>query len=416
MKSSRFTRRQFIKMSAAATAGISLTYPRISRSQKSSTPGEVLKLGVIGTGDRGEWLVYIAQNQPGLQVIACCDILPDHLQAGLKAAAPKAKGYDDYRKLLENKELDAVIIATPLYLHFEMAKDTLAAGKHVFLEKTMTYTIPQALELEKIVTSSDKVFQVGYQSRNHPLYQEIREMISNGYCGEIKHVRCNYHRNGNWRRQVADPKLERLINWRMYWEYSAGLMGELCSHHIDVTNWMLDSHPLRVTGMGGIDFWKDGRETFDNVHAIYEYPKGVKAIFSSITTNAHYGISLQYMGTLGTIEITKEEGQEARFYPEQKLLAQEQQEKTEKGVYAVTAATYQAWKKGEGTVIEIDNPPAGDEQTSGIALRDFADCIRNKKKPVSNVQTGRRSTIAVHLGNTAMRQGTVEQWKPEYLD
>jgi hypothetical protein len=122
------------------------------------------------------------------------------------------------------------------------------------------------------------------------------------------------------------------------------------------------------------------------------------------------------MGTLGTIEITKEEGQEARFYPEQKLLAQEQQEKTEEGVYAVTAATYQAWKKGEGTVIEIENPPAGDEQTSGIALRDFADCIRNKKKPISNVHSGRRSTIAVHMGNTAMRQGSVEQWKPEYLD
>ena len=416
MKASRFTRRQFIKMSAAATAGLSLTYSGISRSQRSSAPSDIINLGVIGTGDRGEWLVYIAQNQPGLRVIACCDILPDHLQAGLKAAAPNAKGYDDYRKLLENKDLDAIIIATPLFLHFTMAKDTIDAGKHLFLEKTMTYSIPQALELERIVMASDRTFQVGYQSRNHPLYQEIREMIANGYCGEIKHVRCNYHRNGNWRRQVPDPKLERLINWRMYWEYSVGLMGELCSHHIDVTNWMLDSHPIQVTGMGGIDYWKDGRETFDNVHAIYEYPKGVKAIFSSITTNAHYGISLQYMGTLGTIEISNEEGQEARFYPEQKLLAQEKQEKSEEGVYAVTAATYQVWKKGEGTVIEVENQSTGDEQTSGIALRDFADCIRNKKKPLSNVQTGRQSTIAVHMGNMAMRQGTIEHWKPEYLD
>lgn len=416
MKFTTYSRRQFIKMSAAATASLSLTYPRISHTQKSASPSDTINLGVIGTGDRGEWLVYIAQQQAGLRVIACCDILSDHLQAGLKAASPKAKGYDDYRKLLENKDVEAVIIATPLYLHYQMAKDSLAASKHIFCEKTMTHTISQALDLERLVSASDRVFQVGYQSRNHPLYQEIREMIANGYCGEIKHVRCNYHRNGNWRRPVPDPKLERLINWRMYWEYSAGLIGELCSHHIDVTNWMLDSHPLKVTGMGGIDYWKDGRETYDNVHAIYEYPNGVKAIFSSITTNAHYGISLQFMGTMGTIEISKEEGQEARFYPEAKLLAQENQAQTEKGIYGVTAATYQAWKKGEGTVISVDNQPKGDEQTSGIALRDFAECIRHRKQPISNVRTGRQSTIAVHMANAAMHKGTVEEWKPEYGD
>ncbi|MFZ0391908.1 MAG: Gfo/Idh/MocA family oxidoreductase [Calditrichia bacterium] len=406
-------RRKFISLSTAAAAGLTLGMPGFARKANGSA-ADALNLGIIGTGDRGEWIVYILKDIPGIRVTACCDILPAHLAGGLKQAEPGAKGYEEYRKMLENKDLDGIIVATPLHLHYQMARDALEAGKHVFCEKTMTYSIPQALELETVAKSSGKTFQVGYQTRANPLFHEIHGMINRGYLGEVTHVRCNYHRNGDWRRPVPDPSLERLINWRMYREYSGGLMAELCSHHIDIANWMLDSHPLKVTGFGGIDYWKDGRETFDNVNTVYEYPDGIKAIFTSITTNAHYGVSLQYMGTMGTIEINAEEGQKARFYPEQKYVESEANPDSSGGAYAVTAATYQAWKKGEGTEIKVEDQPHGDEETTALAFLHFADCIRNNRMPDSNAETGRRAAVAVHMGIQAMRNGTIEHWKPEY--
>ena len=407
-------RRKFIKLSGLSTAGLTLGMPVVSRSIHNKSSNNLINIGIIGTGDRGDWIVYLAKSVPDIRITACCDILPSHLENGLKEATKGAHGYSDYRKLLDNKDLDAVIIATPLHLHYRMAVDTLDAGKHVFCEKTMTYNIEQAIDLEQKVIGTDLIFQVGYQTRNNPLIQSIKQMIQNEYCGRLTHVRCNYHRNGNWRRPVPDPDLENLINWRMYWKYSGGLMAELCSHHIDLTNWMLDSHPLKVTGFGGVDYWKDGRETFDNVNTVYEYPNGVKAMFTSITTNAHYDISLQFMGTLGTIEINNEEGQQAKFYAETKLLERQIEAEESEGIYGVTAATYQAWKKGEGTPIKVENQPKGDEETTGLALRHFAECIQNEQIPVSNVRSGRQSSIAVHMANKAMRESTIEYWHKSY--
>ena len=404
-------RRRFLEKTGKSMAGIGLMaagFPNIIRAQDSTGK---LNIGIIGTGDRGEWLAYILKkNVPEFHLTACCDILPKHLKNGMAHADSGAIAYNDYRKMLDNKDLDAVIVCTPLYLHYQMAIDALSAQKHIFCEKTMTYNIEQAIQLSKAVKQSDRTFQVGYQSRNNPLLQEIKEMLDSEVCGQITQVRCNYHRNGSWRRPVDDPKLERLINWRMYREYSGGLMAELCSHHIDLTNWMLDAHPERATGFGGIDYWKDGRETYDNVNTVYEYPGGIKAIFTSITTNATYGISLQYMGTLGTIEIYREEGQEALFYAEKKLIEQEKDD----DVDAYSSATRQAWERGEGVAIKIDDSPKDDSVTSGLALKHFAECIRDKKMPVSNVNSGLHAAIAVHMGNNAMRSGEVQYWKPEY--
>ena len=403
-------RRRFLEKSGKATAGIGLMmtgFPHIIRAQNQV--GKI-NLGIIGTGDRGEWLAYILKSVPEIRLAACCDILPKHLKNGMKHADAKATAYEDYRDMLDDKNIDAVIVCTPLYLHFQMAMDALSAGKHIFCEKTMTYNIEQALQLTKEVQSTDLTFQVGYQLRCNPLLEEIKEMLDSEVCGEITHIRCNYHRNGNWRRKVDDPKLERLINWRMYREYSGGLMAELCSHHIDITNWILGAHPQKVTGFGGIDYWKDGRETYDNVNTLFEYPGGVKAIFTSITTNATYGISLQYMGILGTIEILKEEGQEALFYAEKQLIEREKDEKID----GYTSATRQAWERGEGVPIKIENRPKDDSITSALALQHFAFCIQNKKTPISNVKTGMQSAIAVHLGNMAMRSGEVQYWKTEY--
>ncbi|NIT55070.1 MAG: Gfo/Idh/MocA family oxidoreductase [Aliifodinibius sp.] len=117
----KISRRKFIKMSAAAAAtGMTMGITNLSGNLRAS-PKEIVNIGIIGTGDRGEWEAYILKDLLGMKVIACCDILPEHLQNGLREASKGAKGYEDYRKLLEDKDIDAVIIATPLHLHYQMA-------------------------------------------------------------------------------------------------------------------------------------------------------------------------------------------------------------------------------------------------------------------------------------------------------
>jgi predicted dehydrogenase len=159
----KITRRKFLESSALASAAMGLGVISLRGQNKAVPANSIINVGVIGTGDRGAWLVYLMKNVPGLRVTACCDVLPSHLEDGLKDAAPGAKGYSDYRKMLEDKNLDAVVIASPLYLHYQMAIDTLAAGQHVFCEKTMTYSIEQAVELVKKVNQSGKIFQVYFR-------------------------------------------------------------------------------------------------------------------------------------------------------------------------------------------------------------------------------------------------------------
>ncbi|RYD88596.1 MAG: Gfo/Idh/MocA family oxidoreductase, partial [Sphingobacteriales bacterium] len=155
------------------------------------------------------------------KVIAVCDVLDFRLEETKKESKDaNFTTYKDHRRLLDNKDVDAVVVAVPLNMHYTIAVDTLNANKHLYLEKTMTYDIPQALELVKLVKSKPKqVVQVGHQYRYSPLYYRVKEMINKGYLGDINQIDCRWDRNGNWRRPVPSPELERQINWRMYKQY-----------------------------------------------------------------------------------------------------------------------------------------------------------------------------------------------------
>ena len=399
-------------MGQTAAIPLSLGFANVNLGQTS--PNENIKIGVIGTGDRGEWECYILKQTPRIDVVACCDIIPSHLERGLGEAVKGAKGYIDYRELLDQKDLDAVLIATPQHLHYKMAVDAINAGKHIICEKTLTLNKEDALSLSKIVKNSDKVFQVGYQWQSSPLFNRIHEMVQDGECGEITHIRCNYNRNTDWRTKVNDPKMERLINWRMYREYSGGLMAELCSHHINISNWILDAVPHKITGIGGIDYYKDGRETYDNVNTIFEYSGGVKASFQAITTNAFEGTTIVIMGTEGTILIEKEEGQIAHYYSEPSKVKEHVPEDELQNVDAITSATRKAWMRSEPIPITVENNTKDDLETTRAMFLDFVDCVRNNKTPKSNIDNGRNVAVAVDLAITAMDNNRVEYWKPEY--
>ncbi len=391
-------RRSFIELGIVGTTGF-LT--NASGFMRKKAPSDTLKVGVIGTGDRGQSLLSFINDADGIDAIACCDILPFRLEEGLSIASRngKAEGYKDYRKLLDNNDLDCVFIATPFNEHGRMSIDALDARKHVYCEKTMVKGIEETKQVVGKVSSVEKIFQTGHQWHSSRLYTHVVEKINNGDIGEIAAVSCQWNRNGDWRREVPDPKWERQINWRMYKEYSGGLVAELCSHQMDVTNWILGGPPNKIMGTGGIDYWKDGRETYDNVHIILEYPSGVKAKFTSLTTNALGDYEIKVLGKKGTITL---DYREAWFYPEKK---NEQETGIVDGITGATAK----WDESKGYPIEIDHIDPTHQ-----AIIDFRENIINNTKPVSNELTGGQASIMVQVSLDAIENNSILYWKDDY--
>ncbi|MCB0579532.1 MAG: Gfo/Idh/MocA family oxidoreductase, partial [Phaeodactylibacter sp.] len=189
------SRRNFLKRGGAVVAGTALGLQAWSQKAPAS---DVVNLGVIGTGDRGLGLIKELQALSRFKVVACSDILPFRLEQALHAAGKKCRGYSNYRRLLEDKRVEAVIIATPLSLHFEMAAAALDAGKHVYCEKTMVFREEEVFLLIEKVKSSNLTFQVGHQYRSTPLYYRVADMIREGYIGEVINVYVQWNRNGDW--------------------------------------------------------------------------------------------------------------------------------------------------------------------------------------------------------------------------
>lgn len=394
------SRRSFIVTSGLTAAGLSM-------GMKNSfwSSGQQVRVGIIGTGSRGTGLASEISKISKYQLIACCDIRQKNLDRAMKYAAPGAKAYGDYRALLDDPNVDAVVISTPLYLHSEMVIDAVDAGKHIYCEKTMCYDTPQTLEVTRKVKSSDLVFQCGFQYRYDPMFDTVYQGIQNGDIGEIKHFICHYNRNNNWRRPVDDPALERLINWRMYREYSGGLAAELSSHQIDVVNRMLGSRPERISGYGSINRYKDGRETYDNINLTVAYPNKVAGIVSSHLSNQHQNFVIKLIGTLGTVEMHYSKA----FYIAEADLVE--QSKNKGIVDGVSGATMKI-EPGKAWEIPVERNDGWGSTT--YAVHGFADSIIDGAPVKSTVETAKESSLAVHMSNNAMRNQTIEVWQQEY--
>ena len=396
------SRRKFIGTGALAiTSLVTMGFPSFGTGLFKD---DVIRLGMIGTGARGAGLASLIKDMPGVSLVACCDTIPEHLKNGLSHAAEKAKSYTDYRKLLEDKNIDAVIIATPLYLHYQMVIDALQAGKHIYLVKSMAFDITQSAALVKKVDDSKLIFQVGFQYRYYGLYQRVKEVIDQNWLGKVTHFECQYNQNSNWRKPVPDPSLEEAINWRMHRKYCGGPLSELCAHQIDMVNYILGSHPLKVTGMGGINYWKDGRDTYDNIRTIYEYPGGIKSSVTSVLSNAFNGYNIKILGDKATIDIQRDK---AFIYGESLS--------NKRGtVDGVTGATIATVTQGKPVELTFNEPDGQKLEPTTYALQAFFSCVRNNTRPSSNVETARDTSIAIHMGNRAADTGELQLWKPEY--
>lgn len=396
-------RRQFIQKAGLAGAGIWLQsfLPSIA---SAATGKDIVRLGLIGCGSRGAGIAGLLGKVPSVQLVAVCDVRLELTEGMRKYGGAALQLFSDYRKLLERKDLDAVVIATPLYLHAQMATDALMAGKHVYVEKTMTYSIAEALALEKMVAQSNLVFQVGHQYRYYDLYHQVKNIIDKGWLGTVTQFDCQYNRNSNWRKPLVGQQKDQDINWRMYRAYSGGLLAELCAHQIDVVNWFTGTHPLRVAGIGGVDYWKDGRETFDHVETVYQYPKGITANVRSTLMNEYKGYSMRILGTKATIEILRNKA----------FIYAEQANKTIGEVDGVSGATLEAWTHGEGKEIKFGTPETAQLDPTCLAIADFANCIVQRKKPFCGITAGKQTAISVHLGNEAAYEGRVALWENEF--
>lgn len=312
-------RRTFLKAISGTPAAAMLG--AVPAAQTPS--GGPVRIGFIGIGGQGRALLGRVNPASGA-VLALADINPDSLKKADAVLSdrhqPAARHYSDYKQMLENENLEAVIVAVPLWAHADVAVDCLNAGKHVLCEKMMAWDMAGCERMKTAADRNRRVLEIGYQRNYNPLYQAAYDgIVKRGLLGDVYHARLAWHRNGNWRRTGAPPSpdfdasrwgyptFEHLLNWRLYWKYSRGLFAELASHQLNAANWFLGAEPARVQAAGGVYRFKDGgREAHDHVYAIFEYPGGVTATFSSVESNAFDQAIETFYGTKATLVMYNE--------------------------------------------------------------------------------------------------------------
>jgi predicted dehydrogenase len=307
-------RRNFLKALAGTPAVVALG---AAAAAKGPIHGGPVRAALVGPGSEGMTLLKQFRREY-LTLLALCDINPKHLQDAEtfaeNAGLGKPRLYDDWREMLQKEDLEAVIIATPLWTHAEIATGCLEAGKHVLCEKMMAWDASGCHQMIEAARKSSRFLEIGHQRFYNPMYQAAFDgVIKAGLLGDVYYARLAWHRNGSWRRNEQPPSpdydpgkwgyptWEHLVNWRMYRRYSVGLMAELASHQVAIANWFFDAVPSAVYGSGGVYEYKDGREVPDHIYVTFEYPAGRTATFSSIQSNKFDDYYEMFMGTKGTL-------------------------------------------------------------------------------------------------------------------
>lgn len=294
-------RRQFLTGTAGALL-IAMLGAEEAKAQAAAAatpaPADVppIRCAVIGLGLQGRALLQALATAPNAPVVAVCDNYEGAHKRALDIAT-KAVAHTDYRKVLDDKNVDAVFIATPSHLHRQIAVDAVAAGKHVYCEAPLAHTIEDARAIAQAGKNSNKVFQGGLLHRADPISVQVIKFIDADALGKIVQARAQWHKRTSWRRTAPTPERERDLNWRLDKKTSPGLLGEHGSHSLDIISWYLGAMPLSVTGMGSVLAWDDGRNVPDTVQAVFEYPDGVRVLYDATLANSFEGSYELFQGT-----------------------------------------------------------------------------------------------------------------------
>ena len=397
------TRRNFIGNVATGLAG-SLATGRVLGAN------DRVRLGVIGIGDRGTQIAREAVACQNTELIAFADVYTRRLEDALKLA-PAAKTYLDYRHLLDDKSIDAVLIATPQHLHAECFIAALEAGKHVYQEKTMAFTVEHAKAMRAAYQRDPRrTVQIGHQTCSSGQIADAANYLSSGLVGKITAITARMYRNTphgkpQWYRPVYpdmtseniiwksflgpapvhDFDANRYINWRYFWDYSGGNVYENMCHQIAFWYKVMNlGIPRAVTMTGGVYLWKDGREVPDTMSVSMEHTGGqhsedILFTWDSGFGNNQPGVSEDVLGTDGTIA----RSQQIRYLPQ---------------------------KVNRPAAVEM----LGSTPTPPRAhMHNFLDCLRSGKEPSCPFDLGYRVSIACRMAVESYRQGRTVRWNPE---
>jgi len=326
MNEGRVTRRDFLSSGMKLGAAV-IAAPYVVRGGGGG--GRTLNLALIGCGEEGRVLLKAALSLSDIRFKAICDIWGYHRTYGerlLKKYGHDPKPFEDYREMLRAvPDLDAVVVATPDFVHAEQTNACLRAGKHVYCEKLMANTVEKARSMVRTARETGRLLQIGHQRRSNPRYVQAREKL----LGEARLLGRVMNVNGQWNRAVGEDfgwprhfaipestlhkygyaNMHEFRNWRWYRRYADGPISDLGAHQIDVYNWFLGTNPQSVLAGGGADFYH-GHEWYDNIMAIYEFSTSagmVRAFYQVLTTTSAGGGYYEYfMGTEGALKMSEE--------------------------------------------------------------------------------------------------------------
>lgn len=385
------SRRQFLQGAAAASASRVLG------------ANDRIRLGVIGTGGRGQHLIRMANQAGGIEWVAVCDAWDRRRAEGAELIGHKVEQVADYRALLDRTDIDGVIVATLDHWHYRMTADACRAGKDVFVEKPMTSLPMQGHEVVSAAREYGRVVQVGVQQRSLAHFIEAKQrFFDSGLIGEVNIVRTVWNANRGYLTPVPpgmerrpegldwdavlgwlpkipwDPK--RYFNRFAYWDFSTGgQTGGLFVHMVDVVHWFLNlQRPVSAVALGGIYRYDDGRDTPDNVNFILDYPEKLNVTFEATITDliGRESADIVFFGSGGRLNIFR-------------------------GGYRFLLA-------GGGEPITASSSPEVDHMANWLA------CLRSRKEPNAGVVDGHYAAMACHIGNIAYRQKDRVVWNKEW--
>lgn len=435
------SRREFLSQTSLAAVGLTIGAQSLSASSYRNIPGsgEKIRMGFIGLGNRGSQLLRLFMSHPDVEISAFCDLYEPYLLRDRSLVDPRylknmsievpqmsekfpnqVKKYNDFRKLLEDKDIDAVCIATPDHWHALITISAIQAGKDVYVEKPLTQTIKEGRMMVNTQAKSKQVVAVGLNRRGNIVYQKLAKEIPAGKIGKITFARASriddMYPSGIGKLKPEEPP--KNFNWNMWlgprafrpyqyniapymfrwWNDYSSQMGNWGVHFMDVIRWMMgETAPVAISSHGGKFALDDDRDIPDTMEVTFEFASGSIATFSIFEASS--GGMFQY----GEVELR---GTKGTLYAD------------EYG-YKITAAKkgqFQTWDKMiENESFSSKNEVVADG-TSGngtsILVRNFLDCIKSRKNPLCSLEEGHRSTSFAHLANIALKVKSRLEWDP----
>lgn len=401
---SPFSRRNFLKTAALTTAALP--------TAKVLGANERLNIGLIGTGGRCRFLMQALAKVPNTRMMALCDVYEPNLELAQKLAEPNAVTYRDYHALLANRDVHAVLIASPDHWHTPMTIDAMAAGKDVYVEKPLTHKPAEGQLILDALAKHRRIVQVGTQQRSMPHIERARELVKAGRIGSVVKVHMTWNRNSDRIRrgpQNVDPKKldwkkflgnapeqafdeYRFRNWRWFWNFGNGILTDLMVHWIDVAHWIAEvDRPTRAVTVGNHVLSQGVWETPDTIQTVLQYPNNIQMYFEGTFANARNGAMIEIMGTEATLYIDR-----GRFeiIPE----ARSKNQTAENMILGDGPKGRDFYARPDGELVHLTN---------------WIDSIRNNRQPTAPIEAGVRAAAAAHLGNQAYRGNGVAEADPK---